>query len=351
MPGCIRIECGMRKIIDTIGTLPPESLPLLAAAAGMLLFRTETAAAELSALKLFVDAVLPAMFPQMILAQWFTRRCGGGKGRASLIPILFSAFTAGYPAGAYCLVGAKERGELGAEQAALLAPALVHPGVGFAVLAVGGGMFGSLSVGWLLYAATLLPTLAGTVYGLLKTRKESAAGRRASARLPAGEVLCSSVESAAKACFNAAAWITAFAAFTAVLTGFFPKTASAAALLGEATAGASVAAAGGSVMKAAFCLGFGGFSVFFQLLRPIRAIGVKASRFLLLRLLYGAGAALTAKLLLKTAFRHTAVCASAGRSVRLFVSDPVLTGALVLLTVVFMLCAGQKNHLESRARL
>lgn len=307
-----RIKAGLAGLA---GLLP------LALGVGLLAYPRQVQESVRESLFSCLTALVPSLFPFLALTGLAVHFSPGGSGgplgglcrylfrlpgRCAL-PVLLG-MAGGYPAGVKGASSLWERGEMTKEQAGRMALFCVNPGPAFVVTYVGGGVFGSFRLGWLLCLSGVLASLIlGAISGLGRPVPPKEA---APPSLPHAQEVTRSVADASRATLTLCAWVVLFAGGISLLreTGALrlisqalsalgplsPGDASAAlACLLEVTSGmAAVADLGASPALAAFGLGFGGLCVHTQLFSFFREFPVSRRRFFLFRLLHGLLAAL-----------------------------------------------------------
>ncbi len=250
---------------------------------GILLFafaETATQAAS-AALRICETAVVPALFPFMVLSDLIVRR----NLLAPLWPLLpmdkwfaLPASSAcafllgglcGFPIGARTVCGLYRSGALTKEEAERTLAFSNNTGPAFAVTVAGAGLWGSRGFGWYLYAAQLL---SAVLVGVM-LRRGYGGGKRIS---PPKEIteppirsLLQAVTGAAGAVIPLVGYIVFFSVLSAMASALIPSAKLAAAVCGllEFTAGVGKAAAlGGNAGRflTGFAIGFSGLSVFVQ---------------------------------------------------------------------------------------
>lgn len=218
------------------------------------------------------------------------------------LPILMS-FIGGYPAGARSVSLLLEQGRITQAQAGRMMLFCVNPGLAFVVSFLGGGVLGSVRLGWLLFFAV---TLSGLLLGILtalpvpipQNEPASHFGSHAGA-------LMRSVTDSARSVWVMSACVVLFSVLTAVLhgcgafqwtvrllsrTGIFTSMEWAAVLsfLVEVTGGVGDAAElSVRAIFYAFGLAFGGLCVHMQVLALFPRPPVKLTLFLASRLAHG----------------------------------------------------------------
>ncbi len=251
--------------------------------------------------RLCMQVLLPSLFPFMIVVS-FLSLSGGLVLPARLLSPLFrllrlpyalqdiwlASFLGGYPTGAHTLTTLVQQGLMPREPAGRMLRCCVNPGPAFLVLAVGESMLGSRHVGWLLLLSQVLSSL--TLCALLCRDKQNIVSqKRPKQFISLADAFVAAVSGAASAMLTIFAFVLAFSVVFALLNSFDPRLRPLAAIL-EVTLGCTTAAQLGGktgLILAAFFIGFGGFSVGFQVLALTRQAQIPSSGFWRARLLAG----------------------------------------------------------------
>ena len=238
------------------------------------------------ALALCAGMVVPSLFPMLILTAFLSRigiprkaekllfrpvgRLTGLSSDAA--PAVFFGLTGGYPVGVKTAAAAYSENRLAPSHAKRAALFCVHPGAAFSVLTVGKGFGGSVVTGLLLYFSVLLADLILgyllRLFSPLPAETETAKRERE----PPGDALVGAVTQAVGNMLSVCAWIVAFSGFTALIRARFLT--EKLRLIPEVTQGVKTAMEARRPADGAFALGFGGLSVFFQLLPDLKTLGV-----------------------------------------------------------------------------
>ena len=253
------------------------------------------------------ELLIPALFPAMVVTgillrcgavqrwgRWMTpltRKLWGLPGCSGAVFLL--SMLGGYPIGARCIRHLIDEKQLSPEQGKLMLRFCVGAGPGFAITAVGYGLFDNHLLGLLLWGCQITAALLLSLFC------------RTDASLPdvcppppqAQGVLTGAVRDAADGMIMLCASVLAFSGLQAFLQSLltpYPAAAAALDLLAEVTAGVQTARTWGSPALAAFALGWGGLCVHTQV---AAASGLRCRGFMLFRLFHGGLAALMTGLL------------------------------------------------------
>lgn len=276
-------------------------------AAMLLIFPAPAAFGARQGLILCAEVVIPTLFPFMALSGFLALSGVGDILAWPLLPLsryvlrlpdraagaVLMGFVGGYPAGAKSIAAMVKTGQLTAEEGERMLCCCVNAGPGFLVSAVGGLMFGSVRLGWVL--------LLGQVIGSLTAGAVAAAGspdlRRGFkvADRPMAAAFVEAVSSAASAMLTACGFIVFFSVIGELLRLIFtarPDSAMLALITGiiEVTRGCALSSrlsGPAGLFLAAFFVGFGGLSIMGQVAAILMGSGVSLRPYLLTRPLAG----------------------------------------------------------------
>ncbi|MBQ3064090.1 MAG: hypothetical protein IJC99_04740 [Clostridia bacterium] len=299
---------------------------------GLLLLVFLTQSGEIAAdgikkgLALVEGVLAPALFPPLVFATLLIKlrlyegaapllarpaRTLFGLSGSGLAALLFG-WVLGVPVGALLSTAAYRTGALDVKEYRRVLVLSTTPSMGFLVSAVGGGLFGSRALGWLLYLATLGSALLLTL--LSRPRKENAC-KTAKKPLNGAEkcrfadAFTGAVRDSLSAFLHVAAFVLIFSALCAYLSCFaaaFAIPAKVTALLCglfELTAGVTAAVASGeptaAFLTVAFLAGFAGISICLQALALAEEGTLRAGVLFGVKLVHGVLAVLFAMALQK----------------------------------------------------
>lgn len=255
--------------------------------------------------------IVPALFPftayvlflmksgaanLLWFAEPFTKKIFGLN--ADLFSVMLLSFLGGYPVGAKLLNEAVKENRISPEDAGVMLHYCVNAGPAFVILAVGGGMLSSKTIGYLLLAAHILPSLLLSIFFGFHLKKSHLPAGRAETRADAADNFVSAVSEAASTVFSICAFVILFStvqSYLALFSQTLPFLKYLSALL-EVTNGASSAK---SIPAVAFLLGFAGVCVWCQILSVGRQIKIRFFGFVLFRVVHGLLSAGFAVLFLK----------------------------------------------------
>ncbi len=324
-------------------------------------------------LSIFSTVLIPSLFPFLVLAgfltrsgastaigrrtEWLTRRVFGLPGCCAAG--IFMGAVGGYPAGSAVVGELVRDGRLSRAEGRRMLRFCVNGGPGFVISAVGVGLFGSVRLGMLLFAAQLLTSLViGVMSAPRGSRRYTGVSiRRPSKKLSPTAALVESVTAACEALLYMGGFVVLFAAVMAwaeasgvtmwlgrgTVTGERCWSAVLACVL-EVSSGCAAAAAlpEHAVLLTAFAIGFGGISVHCQVASQLRGLALVDRGFFAARLMQGALTAVLAQLLLRYIPRTQAVVGGMPAvSVRVFSGSAAVSAALLVLGGVWLLTVGR----------
>ena len=264
-------------------------------------------------LKLCGTAVIPSLFPFMVLSDFLVRsklsevignvlapvtkalfRLPGCAGCAILM-----SMAGGYPVGAKMTAQLLENGDISTGQGKRMMLFCVNAGPAFVIGTVGTVIFSSSRAGIILYVSLIASALVmGVVSGFFDSGEALIIRKKITFE---SKVISKSVSEAVNATLGLCAWILVFSCFVP-LTESLPLKKEVAVwikILIEVTGGCITSAGVFPLSIQAFVMGWAGFSVHCQLLPYIRATGVRYLHFVLARLIHGALAATFADFLFR----------------------------------------------------
>ena len=242
-------------------------------------------------------AVIPAVFPSMILTELLFSYPFGflektvGKFFSKLFRIsprgvvsYLSGLLSGFPIGAKTVCEDVRCGYLSPEEGERLLVFCNNTGPAFLVGGVGVGLFGSARVGWFLY---LLQIPVSIVVGIFNRPKESAPQRTVTDHRVHSHDPVGAIARAAHSCVSITGFVCFFSVLSSLLSSFLVNP-NANALLSsflEVGSGSSRAAALTAPFPAlpitAFAVCFSGFSVHFQTISLLSPLGIRPERYLI----------------------------------------------------------------------
>jgi len=266
--------------------------------------------AAFNGMVLAATVVIPAVFPFLAAANFICGLTLNIKSRVldvaakflfklpgvALIPII-TGFLAGYPEGVRGAAHLYESGKITKNEAETMACFAVCAGPAFIIKAAGVGMLGSFRAGVLLFASHILSALIlAIVIPRIFIRKNvlrSKEKKPAQPRQNLTDLFCESVANASRAMLVIVGFIAFFSVIIALIqtytNGFLYN---AAPMILEVTTGTEFAAENFSSLPIiSAIIAFGSLSVIFQLLTFGQKIKINPLKFILVRLIHAALAA------------------------------------------------------------
>lgn len=281
-----------------------------------LLFKNPQVAADYikRGLNLCAGSIIPSLFPFMVLSELaistgaaafaakhlgapISRLLGVSRNGAGAVIL---GILCGFPVGAKSAISLFDKDMISQRECERLLVACNIPSIGFVVNVVGGAVFQSVAIGWLLWISALLSSLVSGVLARISGKSKEDAPSRPSEnykKMPFSSSFTRAVESSARSTIV----ICAFVLFFSALLGAAREALSA---LGapeelrilicgfiELTGGCSEAAgAAGPILRAAICaffVGWSGISVHFQIFSICEGRGIKFKGYIASKLFQG----------------------------------------------------------------
>ncbi|MBR5774492.1 MAG: hypothetical protein IKY44_06545 [Clostridia bacterium] len=280
------------------------SVALSTALCLMIIAKSDVASAGIiSGLKACAGVIIPSLFPFMVVSSFIIKsgiyvKIGRLIGRPlgwifNLPPqasgAILMGFVGGYPVGMAMTAELFELGVIDRAQARRMSFFCVNAGPAFVVSAVGGSIFQSKVVGYILFGSVVLSSLTvGIVAGIISRIKGEKAKKVYVTSGTEGicEAFVSATQSGARAILSICIWVVTFGAILAFVRTLNLPNEMLCVLCGllEVTSGCASAAGVLPISLTAAFISFSGICITLQLLPQIKAIGLKAPTFLLSRL-------------------------------------------------------------------
>ena len=285
-------------------------LPVVATSVVCLLIISKSSEASngiINGLKICSNVIIPSLFPFMVFSTFVVksgiylkigRTIGTPLGFIFNLPqcsagAIIMGFLGGYPVGISMTAQLFNLGAINKTQAARMALFSVNAGPAFIISAVGGVMYQSKEVGYILFTSVLLSSLTiGIATGVFSRIK----GEKITKKLKAenSESLSSSfvsaTENASRAILSICVWVVTFSALIS-FAKLLPLPQKISILLYgvlEVTSGCSLSVGVFSIPVTAALISFSGFCIFFQILPHLKTIGLKFHMFLFSRIVCSA---------------------------------------------------------------
>lgn len=262
-----------------------------------ILFPTKIKDTVISSLEICLNTVFPAVFPMLIISYIFTGLGFSDAIKSKLHPLTVKAFglsgncteailsgmLCGYNSAAKIAVRLYKQEIITKEEAKRLSLFFSSPGISFCINIAGLSFFNNKYLGLeFLISSSLTCLISAITYNLFNTNKSSF--KNIKQRDSVIDILIRSVSGASDAILSIVSWIIVFniviACFNAVTNEklLFIK------LFGEAVSAVKFSSVNYPLYVSAFCLFFGGLSIFLQQLPDIASLGIHPTSFLLIRL-------------------------------------------------------------------
>jgi sporulation integral membrane protein YlbJ len=297
--------------ITARGALLLLSLLLLAI---FLIFARSAADYARRALTLVATALVPSLFPFMVISD-LLYRCGfvslvgkhlekpmrkifriSGEGAG----VMLLGMLCGFPIGAKCAVALYDSGSLGASECERLITLSSLPSAAFCISTVGLSLFSSIGVGIALYLSTVLSSfvVGAVVARLFRTAEENTPIKK---EAPPRELSVGDITEAVTSSAIGVVKISGFVVFFSVVLGVLGDVAPLERLGGapvallysllELTSGVAKTAAlsdnGAALFLTAFALGWSSLSIHLQITSLATGRALRFSRYLISKLLVG----------------------------------------------------------------
>lgn len=255
--------------------------------------------------------IIPSLFPFTACVLFIMKSGGLGlfvfaapftKRVFHISPELFSlmllSFIGGYPVGAKLLNEAVKSGKLSPENAGMMLNYCVNAGPAFIVLAVGEGIIGSKSVGYILLAAHIISSLILSVFFGFFVTEDSSEPNLKTSKGNVSDNFVFSVSEAADAVFSVCAYVIFFSTITAYIRFYsqkLPFIEIISVLLEITNAVTHI----NNIIIISFLLGFAGICIWCQILSVGRLIKLNLTVFALSRIAHGIISSVICALFLK----------------------------------------------------
>ena len=270
----------------------------------LLAFPAAVADGVRSGLSLSYRAVIPAVFPSIVLTSLLFSRSGGliertvGRVFSRLFRVsprgavaFFAGLLAGFPVGAITVGNDVGTGRLSREEGEYLLTFVNNTGPAFLVGGIGVGLFGSARIGWALYGLQIAVALS--VGLLFRPRRPFPIGR---AKRPTASGIdpVSAIVSASETSVRIVGFVCFFSALSSLLSRFLPAGLPLACVSALLEVGCGAARAEALAFRfpgfplTAFAVCFSGLSIHCQTLSFVKEAGIDPKRYLAAKLTAGA---------------------------------------------------------------
>ncbi len=256
-----------------------------------------------NSLELCFSVIIPSLFPMLIISriineikipEFILRFIKLPMNKIFGLPencfqAILTGLTGGYPVGVKNAASLYKNKSITLNEAQKLALFCVNPGFAFSVTLTGSCFFGNIGIGVRIFIANILADL--TLAVLLKNKKSSVFRKeKTEAKTkPFTRILTDSISDSTAAIISICAWICFFSAIITIFSSFSKNTFINALIIifSEVTNSVTFCAEHKNILLAAFCSGFSGFCIIFQLLKDLELLSLKLYSFVSARLLCG----------------------------------------------------------------
>lgn len=305
-------------------------------------------------LNLCADVLIPSLFPFCVLSTFiirsgvsnyagkFLEKTGrflfGANGSTTIVILL--SMLAGYPVGAKLIHILYEQKQITKMQAQNLICCCINPGPAFIVLAVGEGIMGSKTIGYILFAANCICCIIMNIIfrskdGIIPSSTQNPQGYT--------DAFVSAVSDASASIIGICAWVVLFCTLSGAATALLPSVANnIISILCEVTT--AVISFRENVFLVAFCLGWCGFSVHAQVISVSGKIMPGYFKFAAMRIFFGLLLAGVTELIIKIFAITLPVSSIANTPVYSGTAASLPTAIALLCTCIIFLLSCSKKH-------
>lgn len=309
-------------------------------------------------LKICASAIIPSLFPMLIISRIMNEiKIPDIILRFVKLPMnkifglsencfqaIFTGLTGGYPVGVKNAVALYKNNLISLNEAQKLALFCVSPGFAFAVTLTGSCIFSNTGIGIRILIANILADLTMAI--LLKNNKNADLYKKKTAPIqkPFSVILADSITESSSAIISICAWICFFSAIITLLSSFTKITLikNLIILFSEITNAVTLCAETKNILSAAFCCGFSGFCIIFQLLNDLNFLSVKISSFVFSRL-FCAVVSVIYEWLIISIFPVTLQTAVQYKHIRLSKYSVIGSLALLFMCAVFIISSSNEK--------
>lgn len=256
-----------------------------------------------NSLEVCVSAIIPSLFPMLIISRIINEikmpeiilhfaeipmnKIFGLS--ANCLQALLTGLMGGYPLGVKNAVTLYKNKSISLNEAQRFSLFCVSPGFAFSVVLTGSCIFSNTGIGIRIFTANILANL--TIAILTKNKKKPDFNNFKSEYLqkPFSVIISESITDSSSVIISICAWICFFSASSSVLCSFTHNSLikNLIIVFSEVTNAVTFCAEHKNIILAAFCCGFSGGCIIFQLMQDLYFLSVKISSFVLTRLLCG----------------------------------------------------------------
>lgn len=340
-----------------------EIIIILMLGAALLIFRENVASGVKNGLSVCGNILIPSMFPFMALSSFSLNSGIFSKFDRILSPVMnklfalpgicfaavFFGFIGGYPVGAKIICELYESDRITKDEARRLFAFCVNPGPAFIVSAAGGVMLSSEKAGFIMLSAMLIASMITGVAVSVKSPRSNLKRSKPTVKPDFALSLTSAVSSALSSTLSVCAWVLTFSAFSEIIKSVIPdgNMKNIFEIISEVTTGITPAAKLGGLPLAAAVASFGGICVMCQLMPFIKKCGIKATEYLLFRILNAVLTFFGAKIILL--FTDVSITVSSIINARAFTYSAPASAALLLMGASLILSTAKENSVKGRS--
>lgn len=269
---------------------------IILAIVALMVYPHKSAQGIKSGIVLLYEAIVPSLFPFLVLSSYISQNNTVNKLASLLQPLsqkIFKinsvgliavalSFLGGYPVGAKTVCELYEDKKLTQQDAEKLFCWCINPGSSFVITAVGTFMIKNTFCGVLMFFSIVLSSIiTGFIVGFFLPRGEKIAPKKESLRK--SDAFINSVKNGNTAIISVMGWVILFSCINSILNSSIPYKGFSLALtsVSEVTNGCRLACLNGLPLTIICALlSFGGFAVIFQVAPYIRRCNISLKTFI-----------------------------------------------------------------------
>ncbi len=334
----------MKKLINCIGLIFVSAFAFL-----IILKPNICIKSALTGVMLCGNVIIPSIYPFTFCVLFLNRSNAANILKLSepIIKKLFGlnyyefslfllSLIGGYP------LGAKLLNESKSHNTALMINYCINAGPAFIILAVGKGVFKSVTIGWVLFLSHILSSVTVALFLHKKAIYEAPKYNRPSLNIV--ENFVASASSAAETVIKICALVILFSCiggyiehFTAYFAPLYYL-----GLLCEVT---NAVFKCNNILAVSFLLGFSGFSIWAQIFSLLKDVKINYIKFIFFRLLHGALSALLTLVALKILkISIFTLSNNISFNYKLFISTPAVAFSLIIMGIVLIISLSNKKY-------
>ncbi len=292
------------------------------------------------------EIIIPSLFPFCVCVN-FLMRCKITslfqklKNVELWLGFIFS-LVGGFPVGAGILEGLCKSRKIAPKTAEKMLLCFVNSGPAFIIIAVGEGVLGNKTVGYILLFSHILTSVI--MYVFLKKHTERAPFKEKSTeKTSLIECFTESTADSAAAVFSICSGVVLFSGINAVISSVFSSTPIINKLLLLSEISYAVTQTK-NIYEISFLLGFSGLCVWFQILSTVKSFRVNLLKFALARLFHGtASSLLTALFLRLIPVKIETISNSVNTELYISSSGIAASVSVIMLSLIWIISLFSKN--------